>query len=239
MKMTKQINFLSIVLLFISSMTYAQSSSNFKTNFFNEVEFPEKVTIKSQTLQNNGYGSLSKNLKKIFSCALYVEHTTDDAISLIYNDDIKVIELVMTSNFLQSEKTVKDIKKAYAQDLKISAEASDNEKQLVSSLRKHDRINTSQIITVEKLFGEAFLEANLGNVESINDDIKEYIASFSELIETGDHFRIISKGNNVTLYKNETKLFNTDNKAFKKALMNIYLGNTPIDASLRNDLLSI
>ncbi|NME66993.1 chalcone isomerase family protein [Flammeovirga aprica] len=239
MKNVYRINFLSIVLLFASLQIQAQNQPTFKTNFFNEVEFPETINVTNQTLQSNGYGAFSKGLKKVFSCALYVENRTDDAISLIYSEDLKVIDLVMTSNYLQSENTVKKIKAAYATDLKAAADASAEEKQFISDLRKHDKIITSQVTTVEKLFGEAFNKSNLGNVESISDDIKEYIASFGDLIETGDHFRIISKNNKVTLFKNGEQLFQTDNKAFKKALMNIYLGNTPIDATLRENLLSI
>ncbi|MBD0402640.1 chalcone isomerase family protein [Flammeovirga sp. EKP202] len=239
MKNVYRLNFLSIVLLFISLQLHAQDQPTFKTDFFNEVEFPEKINVSNQSLQSNGYGSFSKGLKKVFSCALYVEQPTDDAISLIYSDDLKVIDLVMTSNYLQSETTVKKIKTAYAKDLKADLNASADEKQFISDLRKHDKIITSQVTTVEKLFGEAFNKSNLGNVDSISDDIKEYIASFGDLIETGDHFRIISKNNQVTLFKNGEQLFQTDNKAFKKALMNIYLGNTPIDASLRESLLSM
>ncbi|KXX68467.1 chalcone isomerase family protein [Flammeovirga sp. SJP92] len=239
MKKVYRINLLSIVFLLVTLNIQAQNQPTFKTNFFNEVEFPENVTISSQSLKSNGYGALSKGLKKVFSCALYVEHPTDDAISLIYSDDLKVIDLVMTSNYLQSEATVKKIKEAYAKDLKADINATEEDKQFVASLRKHDKIITSQIITVEKLFGEAFNKSNLGNVDAISADIKEYIASFSDLIEGGDHFRIISKNNSVTLFKNGKELFETDNKAFKKALMNIYLGNTPIDASLKNDLLSL
>lgn len=239
MRKVYRINLLSIVLFITSIVSQAQDRPTFKTNFFNEVEFPERVNVLDQSLQSNGYGALSQNLKKVFSCALYVAHPTDDAINLIYSEDLQVIDLVMTSNYLQSEATIKKMRKAYAEDLKVSADADEAEKQFVATLKKHDRVNTSQVITIEKLFGEAFQKSNLGNVEYISADIKEYIASFSQLIEKGDHFRIISQNNDVTLYKNGKEMFKTNNKSFKKALMNIYLGNTPIDASLRNDLLSL
>lgn len=239
MKKVYRINFLSIVLLLTSIVSQAQDRPTFKTNFFNEVEFPERINVLDQPLQSNGYGAMSQNLTKVFSCALYVAHPTDDAISLIYSDDLKVIDLVMTSNNLQSEATIKKMRKAYAEDMKVSSNADEDEKQFITALKKHDRVNTSQVITVEKLFGEAFQKSNLGNVEYITTDIKDYIASFSDLIEKGDHFRIISQNNDVTLYKNGKELFKTNSKSFKKALMNIYLGNTPIDASLRNDLLSL
>ncbi|MBB6462384.1 chalcone isomerase family protein [Flammeovirga kamogawensis] len=236
-------NFLKLkllsVLLLLSVVATAQEQKTFKTNFFNEVEFPKTVTVTEKSLQCNGYGALSQNLSKIFSCALYVAHPSDDAINLIYSDDLKVIELVMTSNNLQSEATIKRMRKAYAVDLKVGADASESDKKFVAALRKQEQINPSQVITVEKLFGEAFKNSNAGNTETINSEIVDYIASFSDLIVKGDHFRIISQNNLVTLYKNGNELFQTNNKAFKKALMNIYLGNTPIDTSLRDDLLSL
>lgn len=105
------------------------------------------------------------------------------------------------------------------------------------------RLNiTSGMITSEKLtnaLNDGFDLATGGDTSSIDESIKNFVKfTFSEEIKEGDQFTLVSiPKEGVYSYKNGNQLSFTQDEAFRKALMLIWLGKKPTDKQLKKDML--
>ncbi|MGX9459730.1 chalcone isomerase family protein [Shewanella sp. A14] len=105
------------------------------------------------------------------------------------------------------------------------------------------RLNiTSGMITSEKLtnaLNDGFNLATDGDTSAINASIQNFVSfTFAEEIKKGDQFTLVSiPKEGVYSYKNGKQLSFTQDEAFRKALMLIWLGNKPTDKQLKKDML--
>lgn len=101
----------------------------------------------------------------------------------------------------------------------------------------------SGLITSEKMvtaINEGFDSATAGNVAPIEAEISEFIRVFSDKIVEGDQFTLVSApGKGLLTYKNNQLLSTIDNDAFRQAVLAIWLGDTPADDDLKDDMLGI
>ncbi|WP_298768779.1 chalcone isomerase family protein [uncultured Shewanella sp.] len=99
----------------------------------------------------------------------------------------------------------------------------------------------SSMITAEKMqkaVKEGFDTATNGNTAPINAEIAQFTAVFSGKIAEGDQFTFdTSPTSGVIASKNGTKKVTIKNDDFRKALLNIWLGDDPVQSSLKSDLL--
>ncbi|BAJ01365.1 chalcone isomerase family protein [Shewanella violacea] len=104
------------------------------------------------------------------------------------------------------------------------------------------RLNiTSGMITSEKMHDaiiEGFDDATDGNTQEIQVQIDAFMALFSEEIIKGDQFTLVtSKSSGVTAYKNEVPQDTIKGEAFRQALLKIWLGDSPAQNSLKEEML--
>ncbi|WP_299495036.1 chalcone isomerase family protein [uncultured Shewanella sp.] len=99
----------------------------------------------------------------------------------------------------------------------------------------------SSMITAEKMkkaIAEGFDASTNGNVKPIQAQIDQFVAVFSDKISEGDQFTFdTSPKTGVTASKNGTVLVTINNDTFRQALLNIWLGDDPVQSSLKSDLL--
>ena len=101
----------------------------------------------------------------------------------------------------------------------------------------------SGLITSEKMvtaITEGFDGATAGNTAPISAEIAEFIGVFSEEIAKGDQFTLVSApGKGLTTYKNNEKLSTINNEVFRQAVLSIWLGDSPADDDLKEDMLGL
>lgn len=99
----------------------------------------------------------------------------------------------------------------------------------------------SSMITAEKMkkaIVEGFDTSTDGNVKPIQAQIDQFVAVFSDKISEGDQFTFdTSPKAGVTASKNGTVMVTINNDTFRQALLNIWLGDDPVQSSLKSDLL--
>ncbi|WOT04010.1 chalcone isomerase family protein [Shewanella youngdeokensis] len=105
------------------------------------------------------------------------------------------------------------------------------------------RLNiTSGMINSEKLtnaLNDGFDLATGGDPSAIAPSIENFVKfTFAEEIKEGDQFTLVSiPQEGVYSYKNGQQLSFTQDEAFRKALMLIWLGKKPTDKQLKKDML--
>jgi hypothetical protein len=99
----------------------------------------------------------------------------------------------------------------------------------------------SSLITSEKMEKatlEGLEKSTGGNTAPLEEEILKFIAAFREDIRAGDVFEMIYRpGTGVRVVKNGREMVTVAGLAFKKALYGIWLGQDPVQASLKKDLL--
>lgn len=106
------------------------------------------------------------------------------------------------------------------------------------------RLNiTSGMITSTRMtdaLNKGFNLATNNNTSKINPQIKAFTAFFKKKIKNNDQFTLVAnKKNGVAVYKNNKKQGIIIGEAFRVALLNIWLGNNPVQQSLKKELLNI
>ncbi len=100
---------------------------------------------------------------------------------------------------------------------------------------------TSSKITSEKMINatrEGFAISTQGNTESIEADIKTFLSWLEQPIKKGDEFEFAFIPHNAThVSKNGSPLGTIENKEFAMALFGIWLGEMPVQHSLKDKLL--
>ena len=100
---------------------------------------------------------------------------------------------------------------------------------------------TSRFVSQEKMLAslnDGFGQSTGGDTGSIAADIKKFSECFSAPIKMGDVFIFAYAPNTgVVVSKNNQPMGTVGDLAFKKALMGIWLGENPVDKSLRTALL--
>lgn len=103
------------------------------------------------------------------------------------------------------------------------------------------RLNvTSSLITAEKMqdaINEGFDTVTNGNVQSILPEINQFMNLFNEKIHKGDQFSFEFTPNGLSCYKNGSLLSTIENAHFSNALMAIWLGDDPVQQSLKRAML--
>ena len=100
---------------------------------------------------------------------------------------------------------------------------------------------TSRFVSQEKMLAalkQGFQSSTGGNTASIATDIVEFTNCFAEPIQMGDVFVMTYEPNSgVVVYKNKQRKGIAGGPEFKKALLGIWLGKKPADATLKKALL--
>lgn len=104
------------------------------------------------------------------------------------------------------------------------------------------RLNiVSGFITSTKMLDaieEGFQLATDGDSTEIDIYITEFTSVFDQPIEKQDQFTFISEpGIGVHVLKNNQRLTSINNDAFRRALLSIWLGISPVDKGLKRDML--
>lgn len=100
---------------------------------------------------------------------------------------------------------------------------------------------TSRFVSQAKMvaaLNDGFSSATGGDTSAIDDKIKQFRACFSDAIKMNDVFIVVyvpDKG--VVVYKNNKKKGVVGDLEFKKAVFGIWLGDNPVDASLKSGML--
>ncbi|NME70290.1 chalcone isomerase family protein [Flammeovirga aprica] len=230
------IKFIYTLLFVLASLNAFSQEQTYDVSFFKNVKFPNVINVEGENLKLNGHGMHSEGLFKLFVCGLYVFERTDDPLKIIYNDHAKMIEMVITSNQFQSDKTIKEVNKVHDENMALmkSGELGD----MVDNIKKFDGIIPHKMISIDKSFQELIVEANNGKVDAINGDIKTFLSIFQDEIKMGDHFRLTFYGDKLYLSKNNENKAMIQGKEFQKSLLNIFIGNMAFNQSLKDDLLS-
>lgn len=75
---------------------------------------------------------------------------------------------------------------------------------------------------------------------SINDDIEKLQHIFSkQKIKSGTQIEFIFLNSKIVIKKDNIEIITFNNEKFKKGLLSIWLGKNPVDANLKNSLLSL
>ena len=100
---------------------------------------------------------------------------------------------------------------------------------------------TSRLITKKRMQEaviEGFEQATHNNLKPIQAEIDQFMSLFNSGIKDGDQFTFIfHKGVGVTAYKNMKKLAEIKSEPFRHALLSIWLGDKPVQSSLKDDML--
>ncbi len=104
------------------------------------------------------------------------------------------------------------------------------------------RLNiTSSMITSDKMQDaiiDGFESATQGKSQEIAQEINQFMSLFNEEIKEGDQFTFYtSKQFGVKAFKNETQLAQISGETFRRALLNIWLGEDPAQQSLKEEML--
>ncbi len=101
---------------------------------------------------------------------------------------------------------------------------------------------TSGMITSDKMrtaIEEGFELATDNNIGSIKTDIEHFTQLFADEIVEGDQFTFVTqKGRGVTSIKNGQVQGDIAGEAFRQALLKIWLGDSPAQDSLKQDMLA-
>ncbi|KGJ96841.1 chalcone isomerase family protein [Colwellia psychrerythraea] len=119
--------------------------------------------------------------------------------------------------------------------------ATDSYEVLNGQSLKAIRLNiVSGLISSEKMLvsiEEGFQLATNENSKEIDIYITEFVSVFDQPIEKKDQFTFISEpGVGVHVLKNNVRLTSINNEAFRRALLSIWLGTSPVDKSLKRDM---
>ncbi len=101
---------------------------------------------------------------------------------------------------------------------------------LISSMEGED---------LKKIIRNGLERATDGNSYLFEDQIRDFIDLLPSKVEKYDIFRILyTKGGKISVFKNKTLLGTMNSLDFKKSLFKIWLGENPVEAELKKDLLS-
>jgi hypothetical protein len=99
----------------------------------------------------------------------------------------------------------------------------------------------SSMITSKKMENatrDGFNKAMQGNTTALRKEIEDFIAVFKEKIKKEDVYDLVYTPKvGVDIYKNEKYKKTIQGLAFKKALFKIWLGEAPVQKSLKNSML--
>jgi hypothetical protein len=99
----------------------------------------------------------------------------------------------------------------------------------------------SSLITSERMeesTREGFEKSTEGNIGPIKDKIEQLISVFKEEIKINDIYDLVYvPGKGVEIYKNATFHSFTEGLPFKRALFGIWLGDNPVQKSLKKEML--
>ncbi|WP_044211924.1 chalcone isomerase family protein [Flammeovirga sp. OC4] len=225
----------TLLFVLVSINVFSQEQT-YDVSFLKNVKFPNVINIENENLKLNGHGMHSEGVFKLFVCGLYVYERTDDPIKIIYDDHAKMIELVITSNQFQSDKTIEEVNRTHDENMKLmkSGELGD----VVNNIKKYDGIIPHKMISVDQSFRTLITEANIGEVDEIGGEIDAFLSIFRDEIKIGDHFRFTFHHDKLYLSKNNEDKALIHGKEFQKCLINIFIGNMAFNQSLKKDLLS-
>lgn len=228
--------FLNTILFFLISFNVYSQDQTYDVSFFKNVKFPNVITIENDNLKLNGHGMHSDGVFKLFVCGLYVYEKTDDPLKIIYDDHAKMIELVITSDQFQSDKTIAKIQKVHEENIEHmkSGQISD----MVSNIKQYEGIIPHKLFSIDKSFKDIIIKANNGDIHNIEGDIETFLSVFEDEIKIGDHFRLSCLHDKLYMTKNNEFKAEIQGKEFQKCLLNIFIGNMAFNKSLKEDLLS-
>ncbi|MBB6461772.1 chalcone isomerase family protein [Flammeovirga kamogawensis] len=228
-------NLITTIVILLNTLAVYSQEQTYNVNFFKNVEFPNVITIEYENLKLNGHGMHTEGISKLFVCGLYVYERTDDPIKIIYDDHMKMIEMVITSNQFQSDKSIKEIKKVHEKNLDhIKSGQLDD---MVDNIKKYEGIIPQNLISTDKSFRTYFKQANKGKILENEEQIQLFLATFDEVIKIGDHIRITFLENKILVSRNGEHKSEIEGKEFQKIVLNTFIGNHAFNQTLKGDLL--
>lgn len=98
----------------------------------------------------------------------------------------------------------------------------------------HDEVSAEKLIAA---WNEGFSNATAGNTGPLQKEIAQFNAMFTDGAKKGDIYDIIyTPGQGVSVIIKEKPVGKIEGLAFKKALFSIWLGDNPVDSSLKQGL---
>ncbi|WP_417345245.1 chalcone isomerase family protein [Ferrimonas sp.] len=101
----------------------------------------------------------------------------------------------------------------------------------------------SSMITSEKMTAsmeDGFAQSAGKHLPQLKEQISQFTQAFSAPVSEGDTFQIVSiPGQPVELLKNGTKLVAVEGELFRSVLLGIWLGDTPLDDDLKEEMLGL
>ena len=132
--------------------------------------------------------------------------------------------------------------KLYVASLYLTEKSKDAEKIIADSSPMAVRLAiTSKLISAEKMKKatlEGFIKATKGKTTPIQSQIDQLLATFDKGVKPGDVYEFINMpGSGVHVLRNGIKVTQIGSAAFKQALFGIWLSKTPVQTSLKGQLL--
>ena len=132
--------------------------------------------------------------------------------------------------------------KLYVASLYLTEKSKDADKIIVDSSPMAIRLAiTSKLISVEKMKKatlEGFTKTTKGKITPIKPQIDQLLATFDKGVKPGDIYEFINMpGSGVHVLRNGIKVTQIGSQAFKQALFGIWLSKTPVQSSLKGQLL--
>ncbi|OHX67295.1 hypothetical protein NH26_13560 [Flammeovirga pacifica] len=216
---------------------YLQAQENHDVNLLFNVEYSPNINYSNTVYNLNGSGTYIDGIHKLFSCGLYLENKNDDALKIIYSDNTRIIDLVITSTQFQSHETIEEIKALHTKnkDLLKSGEFA----AIFKNIQDSDVVLPTNFVETNAFFEKLFNDSNHGATDNYHSYIDDFIHLFDDKNAVGDQYRFVFEGNQTTkIYKKGIPAIEIKNKEFQKAVLNIFIGNHASNSSLKNKLLS-
>ncbi|MBB3700623.1 chalcone isomerase family protein [Flammeovirga yaeyamensis] len=224
------------LIIHYSSIVYGQSDHQLDALY--NVKFNHQIEFDDQTFTLNGSGKHEIKIFKIFGCGLYLKNPSKENLDIIYSTDTRIIDFVISSAQFQSENTIKELIELHEKNKDLLKTGEFDE--LFKNIEDNEIFFPKRFTETKPFFEDAFNIANRGYEESYNNYIDDFIALFEKKNCKGDHYRIVFKGSNLTqIYKKGELVFKANDKAFQKAILNVFIGNDAFDKKLKKDLMGI
>ncbi|ANQ50527.1 hypothetical protein MY04_3162 [Flammeovirga sp. MY04] len=201
------------------------------------VDFKKKIESYGKTLQLNGGGTYIKSIHKLFSCGLYLEKPSSDPLKIIYSEELRIIDLVITSNQFQSQRTIDEIKDLHEKNKELLK--SGKFSTILQNIKEADVALPNTFVETSHFFENAFATSN----NYATDNYHSYISDFAKIFEDkntiGDHYRFEFHGEDDTkIFRDNNLILDIHHKEFQNALLNVFIGGNAPNSSLKDDLLS-
>ena len=134
--------------------------------------------------------------------------------------------------------------KLYIASLYLTEKENDADKILSNNSPMAIHLNIkSSLISTKKMKAatlEGFEKSTAGDIAPIKAQVDEMLSAFDQGVSSGDSYTMLSNNKtDVDVVKNGKKVTTIKSEAFKKALFGIWLSKSPVQESLKNEMLGM